>query len=72
MKDFLFKLFILRIILKDGITGAFEYWKSEIYHKDLDQHTCCDGQLCGCRGMTIREEWSINTDKSKSKTELCI
>lgn len=67
VKDFLFKLWILILIMRDGITGAFNYWKAEIYRKDLDNHACCSGHLCACCGVTIREEWSLHCDKTEAK-----
>lgn len=57
--DFFIKIKILRIVLCDGISQAFEYWKSEIWEKDLDALDCCDGRECCCQGKTIREVWNI-------------
>jgi len=58
MRDRLFKLYVLFVVLWDGISGAFQYWKTEIYDRELDERVCCDGRMCGCGGETIREQWT--------------
>lgn len=60
--DYLRKIYILICCVWDGISGGFNYWKTEIYSHDLDDYECCNGgsgyhDICGCGGMTIRETW---------------
>lgn len=58
MNNILFKIYILFVILYDGVTSSFQYWKNEIKDRDLDERVCCDGSMCGCGGVTIREQWT--------------
>ena len=36
-----------------------EYWRKEIWARDPDERYCCNGDLCGCRGATVR--WIFDT-----------
>ena len=45
--DFFIKAYILFVCLWDGFSGAFQYWKTEIYGHELDERMCCDGKMCG-------------------------
>lgn len=51
LRDILDKLRILR----DGVIGVYEWWKDDIWPRDLDETYCCDGRECGCGGVTVRE-----------------
>ena len=59
MKDALFKLRILRVLLQ----GAFEEWRDTIKSKDLDAPYCCDGRECCCAAETMRSMWSWHLRK---------
>jgi hypothetical protein len=63
MKQIIPKLKILLIILM----SAFDEWKTQVYPRDIDGHYCCNGDYCGCGGMTIRELYSIEINKPKSQ-----
>lgn len=60
MRDALFKLRILRVMLG----GAYTEWRDYIANRDLDGLYCCDGRECCCGGETLREMWA-NTDEMK-------
>lgn len=51
MKDLLIKLKLLYAHLKSG----YDCWVIEVWERDLDELHCCDGRMCGCGGLTIRE-----------------
>lgn len=57
MRDVIFKLRILALMLRD----TFEGWKMSIWQRDLDGHYCCDGRECGCQGSSVRDvyNWEI-------------
>ena len=42
-------------ILKMWISDAFHGWHEQIWKRDLDERYCCDGKMCGCGGMTLRD-----------------
>jgi hypothetical protein len=52
MKNLLYKLHILFVMLKD----TFFEWKDEVF--------CCGGgsayNPCGCDGITYREQWNFH------------
>lgn len=56
-KEFLDKLTILFVMIADTKRA----WDSEIRNKDLDEPFCCDGNECGCEGMSIGELWGKST-----------
>ena len=56
MSDFFFKLKILYWLVGDAI---FQ-WREHVLPKDLDSRYCCNGDECGCGGMTERESWQID------------
>jgi len=62
MKDILFKLRILYFLLYDQV----QFWKKEIWRQDLDEHFCCNGYMCGCQGITVREEWKYREKSIKN------
>lgn len=45
------KMRILVMLLR----GAFDQWRTEILHHDLDAPYCCDGRECGCRASSLRD-----------------
>ncbi len=49
--------FIKMIILKYLLTENYDLWKKEIWKRDLSGRYCCDGKMCGCGGMTVKEAW---------------
>jgi len=51
MKDILTKIHILYFFISDAIHG----WKKEIWKRDINDYYCCNGEMCGCRGSSIRE-----------------
>lgn len=53
MKDFIFKIHVLFWLLQD----QWQLWKKEVWQRNLDEHFCCNGYMCGCQGITVREEW---------------
>jgi len=55
--DKLVKLWILVLIICDGVTGAVRHWSNDIWPHNLDEYHCCDGKMCMCGGETIREQW---------------
>jgi len=55
--DFLRKLYILVMLQWQAVSGAWDYWRDCIYKTGLDSYVCCDGNMCGCKGCTIRDEW---------------
>ncbi|WEK42935.1 MAG: hypothetical protein P0Y64_16580 [Candidatus Sphingomonas colombiensis] len=63
MRDILFKLRLLRLLL----ANAHEEWKREIWKCDLDAPYCCGGHECGCMATTTRElySWHLRKDQSK-------
>lgn len=61
--DFFRKLYILACLIWQSNSGAWDYWKDCIYKTDLDSTVCCDGNMCGCRGATIRDEWFAKHEK---------
>jgi hypothetical protein len=65
MKDFFIKLQILCYF----ILNATWNWKREIWGKNLDSYYCCNGDMCGCQGITIREnwEWQLNRKLTRMK-----
>lgn len=60
--DFFLKLYLFFVISIDGFRGSCQYWSNEIYKRDLDERVCCDGKMCGCGGVTIREQWTHHKD----------
>jgi len=54
MKDWFFKLTVLRWLLSD----AYTTWRDNVRDCDLDAAECCDGRDCLCGGMTVREVWT--------------
>ena len=50
-KDIFLKLRILTIFL----LFAWHDWCTEIWYKDLDSHYCCNGNMCACGGVSVRE-----------------
>lgn len=55
--DFAFKLRVLRYLLSNALSD----WKAEVWRKDLDAQSCCDGRECCCGGETNRQMWSWHT-----------
>lgn len=53
MKDAIFKLRILKILLMEAV----DLWNSQFRKADLDQRNCCDGRECACGGQTTRDLW---------------
>ena len=51
LRKIVFKVRILFMLLAD----TYNNWKSEIWKKDLNEYVCCDGDRCGCDGVTITE-----------------
>lgn len=51
MTDALIKL---RILWR-WFCSTYGEWKVEIWENDLDSHHCCNGVMCCCGGVTIRE-----------------
>lgn len=43
MKDFIFKLRVLHMMIYCSIEGAIAEWKSDVWRKDLDSSYCCSG-----------------------------
>lgn len=64
MRDILFKLRVLYMMLCHGIEGAIAEWKSDVWRKELDSRYCCDGRECGCGATTVRElySWHLRKD----------
>ena len=56
MKDILMKLRILLYFIFDGM----KMWKKEVWQRNLNEHFCCNGDMCGCQGISVREEWEYN------------
>ena len=54
MKDWIFKLKVLRWLLAD----AYEAWQLNVQHSEVDGYDCCNGEMCACQGMTVREAWT--------------
>lgn len=57
MIDFFLKLLILKIEVIHAVAGAFHYWHKDVWPKALDNRICCDGNMCGCYGITLREQY---------------
>jgi len=55
MKDTITKLHILYI----HIVSTYEEWKEHIWNNDLDSYFCCNGDMCGCGGETVRGVYKL-------------
>ena len=51
MKEWFFRLRILRVLLNEAIRE----WRKDV--AQLDEQMCCGGQDCGCMGSTFRHQW---------------
>lgn len=54
MKDIIFKI---KVYFKEYCTFyiGFSDWKEQIWDEDLDESSCCDGDMCCCGGRTLRQ-----------------
>lgn len=49
--------------------NAFDDWRGWVWERDPDGLYCCNGEECGCGGMTNRESWGcvkttgVNSDE---------
>lgn len=51
--DLLWKLALLPRFLKSGYCS----WTTEIWRRDPDERYCCDGAMCCCGGIALREAY---------------
>jgi len=51
MGDILVKLRILWRVIRVAIAD----WRAQVWRRELDEHYCCDGHMCGCGAATVRE-----------------
>ncbi len=35
--------------------SGLKYWRDAIWRRDPDSRYCCDGYMCGCQAVTVRE-----------------
>lgn len=60
MGDIILKLKLLWPYMRDL---ALSDWWSDVWRADLDETICCHGEMCGCRGITIRAQMEWNQRK---------
>lgn len=51
MSDIIFKLGLVPSYVINGLKS----WYYEVWIVDLDTHWCCNGEECGCGGLSHRE-----------------
>lgn len=65
MSDAMTKLRILYSMLR----GSFSDWRKEVWQRDLDERYCCDGHMCGCYSVTIRELYRLEKTATQPSEE---
>jgi hypothetical protein len=69
-KDVLLKIEYLYYSTKLYDSYLFETWKDKIWNLDINKLACCDGRMCGCYGVSIRQELEHELNCMKKELEM--